>query len=477
MDPQLIVLEKFLNENNNLPAQGTVEWLKLRQGDANTVIFGGSEIPALLNEDHYKSSFELAKKKTFPEIYDVYKQSNPATLGNILEDVSRTIFEYYLMFDDRNDIPPHMKKIHECGSIQSEDSPYHRYSMDGIGAVRYDLLIRYFKNTNQYEKYKYILESDDIKKSIKKNNNYIIILFEIKNPYTRLNNGQIPLQYVGQIKAGLSTIKISQMGLFGDFTVRFCSEKDFNFNENFSYYFYNRSPKDQFKDMFPKFIGMIGLYTLQSKSEIKRYYEDKDSGDSLTSNIFDVGSLERNQFDKVMSLYTRNTLEQLRQVDDIKKYKCFYSEEFPFITLDEIQARTKNESEKFTEQDLQEHINEYRRCFLNEFYDYCVNPNNKFKPYAIICYKVFDFDIIPVQKDPDFIKKINPQLKSLNDVIIKMRTLGPDIIPYAESGFIFDENTQTYIFDESKVQFDDNEPNKKNTNTNKNEDFLDMFIQ
>jgi len=174
------VLNEFLAEYKDLPAQRSEQWLLDRK-----YTIGGSEISTVANKNPFSSIRDLV------ELHIGLKKFNGninTHWGTVLEDFAIYIFE---------------KKwdctIYETGSLHGPIA-FQKYSPDGL---------TYIKSLD------------------------MIILLEIKNATRRIANGKIPSMYKPQILTGLNTIKIANMGMFVDATFRLCSFANFTFTAKY----------------------------------------------------------------------------------------------------------------------------------------------------------------------------------------------------------------------------------------------------
>lgn len=199
-------LNDFLEENKDLPIQGSKEWLTSR---AETI--GGSEISTILNINKYQSIKQLIEQKTG---ISSFKKAPPLWFGNlfeyILQKYTEEIFE---------------TTIYETGSIPYKKSKLIKYSPDGIAVIKKNKLTNIFTNDDFTNKIfncsKFIENGDDTKDS------EILILFEFKNPYMRvIKQNEIPIYYINQPRLGMEVIDICEVSIFIEAVFRFCSYSD-----------------------------------------------------------------------------------------------------------------------------------------------------------------------------------------------------------------------------------------------------------
>lgn len=161
-------LSKLIDNYSNLPKQGSQEWLDCKN-KAN--FLGGSSL--------YKA---IQNPKSYAKNSKSFKGNKYTEWGIIFESVIQNLCEKKL----RTKI-----LCEDMGSVPHPDLPIFAYSMDGIGIV---------KNK--------------------------IALFEFKCPLSRVPDGMIPIGYEYQVKSGLDTIRIADMGIYSEAVFRACSLKD-----------------------------------------------------------------------------------------------------------------------------------------------------------------------------------------------------------------------------------------------------------
>ena len=204
-------------------------------------------------------------------------------------------------------------------------------------------------------------------------NGYIIILYEIKNPYTRLIKPVVPDEYIPQVKTGLCTIDICQLGLFCDCKIKICSLNDLNFSPNYSINFYkksNGSNPDDFKyNKNVNGLSIIGLYS--------PIYEENKNNEKI-----DVGSLETKlQFEKFLENYTRKSFN----ISKPNEFKCFYFKNLYNPKNYSSYEFWKNEKDInfYSEEVIEKILNDYKKDFFEAFENFC--KINNMKNLGVIC--------------------------------------------------------------------------------------------
>lgn len=170
------LLNDFLIKHNNLPKQGTQEWL-----DGRTYRIGGSEISTVLGKNKYQKKKDLVKShiglKPFISFFAVH-------WGSLFEDALRDYINIIYKCD-----------IIETGSIPHKELNTIAYSPDGIAVT----------NTNNIS---HLLNETDIKDKDS------IVLFEFKCPYSRIPTGEVPEHYIDQPLLGMEVIDICDISIF-----------------------------------------------------------------------------------------------------------------------------------------------------------------------------------------------------------------------------------------------------------------------
>lgn len=163
-------LEQWIDQHKALPSQGSIEWVNGRK-----YRIGGSEVATIEGTNSYSTIIDLVKEHVG---LTSFKGNTATRWGSILEDITVDILEQTFGI-----------KIYVPGSIPHPRVEVHANSPDGIA---------------------YIREWDRI------------ILFEIKNPLSRIPGGVVPKSYRSQIQSGMSTIPIVDHAIFADHMQRKC---------------------------------------------------------------------------------------------------------------------------------------------------------------------------------------------------------------------------------------------------------------
>jgi hypothetical protein len=213
-------LKKYVNEahkNPNIHAeQGTEDCLLKRiqrpltkyekyfyqESDDYVVCVGGSEMPALLGMDHFKTIDEVADTKVYSLIHGKAKPKCEAnvstktlhmgTWGHIMEPLLREYVEelFGTTFYEID------------GSVPHPRIPYARYSPDGLG------IIELWTDHPEY--------NNGSERGFKNEKKLIYVVLELKCPWGRSVSGEFPTHYMAQLLSGTSTFEFVKAGLFAE---------------------------------------------------------------------------------------------------------------------------------------------------------------------------------------------------------------------------------------------------------------------
>jgi hypothetical protein len=198
----MLKLEYYKQKFQNLPSQGTEDWLKSRQYS-----FGGSEMASVLEKNKNQTWEELKTSKQ-----NNRTRSDPTEWGHLFENVAK-----YFIRKTWGD-------IHEFGSIPHPFYPV-CYSPDGVMVIENEL-----------------------------------VLLEIKSPIKRGVN-KIPDTYQYQIQTGLNVIS-AKYCLFAQFRFRRCKWRTNPLNTVYDRK-YHLEYRKRCKDMYPIAAGYFWWDTKQ----------------------------------------------------------------------------------------------------------------------------------------------------------------------------------------------------------------------
>jgi len=430
-----IILQNFLKKNKNLAKQGTEEWLAQRKG-----IIGGSEISCITGDSGFLNLAGLVARKVGLSNF----QGNLATRwGKLFEPITQDILSILI----------HNKKIYETGSVPHEVIKGHRFSPDGL------TIMPIFQNG------KYIIN---------------IILLEIKSPFSSIPNSKIPPYYLPQIKAGTSTIQISDSAVFINNMFRKCSIDDLNVTMNYDTNFH--SNKGMANLNYPVSYGVI-LFSIKRdkietmkklyKNYIEEYYDFSDcceNDDNLTNqpwiNIInseinsDYESEDDIEFEEPEKIdfddddiYIRIN-NRIKHIEENKKIidlidlgkinkedlndfliLCFQHDifEIKYIKPSILKSIIKNaeiingkntstelsisKELKFIKEIDNPFIKKYRyKRIINKYIDKC-DKNKSHIPIAVLPWKLFKSNIIYVEKDENYLNKYEQKINEITEII------------------------------------------------------------
>ena len=215
-------LAKLIKKNSHAPAQGSVEWLQARYFSV-----GGSEIASFMTEIPYNYPYQDIRKLIMGKLgINAFKGNKFTRWGNVCEELTRLYAEHIFHTE-----------ISETGALPGS-IPHHHYSPDGLGIVD-KKYIKPFVDKSHYDSLPSICSS----------------LFDFKNPYSRIPDGQIPVHYMIQVQVGLNDIAQTDVGIFLDMVVRPCTLADLDWSPNYNSVEFKKGP--EFKK--PVAIGFIGF--------------------------------------------------------------------------------------------------------------------------------------------------------------------------------------------------------------------------
>lgn len=179
-------IEEFIEKHSDNAEQGSDAWLLGRKFK-----IGGSEISTVEGFNPFMKLVDLVGQKIGLTSFS----GNSATRwGNLFENVSELMFKTLFLKDGY--------QIYNTGSIPNKEITNHAYSPDGLCLMEF----------NGVEK---------------------ITLLEFKSPYGSAPTSKVPKHYLPQVKAGLCTIDIAQIGVFANNMIRKCSLAQLDFSTNY----------------------------------------------------------------------------------------------------------------------------------------------------------------------------------------------------------------------------------------------------
>lgn len=291
------LLEEYIKQYAHEAEQGSDQWLLDRQ-----LIIGGSEISTISGCNPYSKLENLVAQKVG---LSSFEGNVPTRWGNLFENVSELFFKTLFLTN-----------IYSMGSIPHKRFKNHRYSPDGLCILQFDEA-RNKDNGLTAENY----FADHVTTKVDR-----ITLLEFKSPFASVPSKAIPKHYLPQVKAGLCTIDITEVGLFINNMFRKCSisQLDFSINYNNAYHrdkdiklkdidaaiangmvlFY--IPKDKIQLFLDKFTEMIAEKMAEYNSEISDddsiSSDDESNIESSSSSNKDYTVIKKSSVEKITPL-------------------------------------------------------------------------------------------------------------------------------------------------------------------------------
>lgn len=349
-------LDKILHDNRNAPAQGSKDWLKQREKSV-----GGSDMalfmPEITGNKPYGTIRGFAEQKLGIREFTGNKYTR---WGHLCENITRQYTEK--MFHTT---------VYETGALPG-CIPNHHYSPDGLGVVKKKWLKPHV--------------STQLFKSLP---DYAFVLFEYKNPFSRIPNNQIPKHYEIQLHTGMNDIKSTDIGIFVDMAIRKCSLDDLDYTTNYHRQYFN----DIINFGIPECIGFIGIA------------EPVDDLDDATSETLDE------EIDYTTANFRRETEEFSRTIDeeDFIDFGGTSDENFRIMASGIYSGKYKP---FYTDLEFGHKKFKYYTWYI-KFLEFC--EEEYCRPIGIMPWKIFRTHIIPLEKIPDFIKPVHAE--RINDAI------------------------------------------------------------
>ena len=355
------ILKSFINKYENLPKQGTKEWLQNR-----TYRIGGSEISTVLGKNPYQKVKALLNTHTglssFKGFFATY-------WGTVFEDMVRNHVNLILNCN-----------IEETGSIPHDTHEHFAYSPDGISVVHTQTLKNLLDSHNK-EICETIVE-----------NEYSIILFEFKCPHTRVPTGNVPIYYVDQPRLGMKIIDICEMAVFIEAVYKICSLDDIGYN---NIYNYNYHKDKSTVTNNPISCGVVIFYYKNIDKNTITDTIEQDIQKNLTQLIKDIKRFSYNK-KKYLDIGNINNSYVINKVLEMRANNS------NLLHMDE----TIVDSYNFNEDDNMNSFNEMMLTYkinnsVSEKIKILESTNHNI--LGILPYKLFNLVINPIKKDHGFI--------------------------------------------------------------------------
>jgi len=405
------ILEQLIYENKDLAPQGSPEWLAIREFS-----IGGSEMSIITGDNCYSKLDSLVSQKVG---FTKFNGNIACRWGKMFEVVTQRLTEIILDVDG----------MCETGSLQGSVQ-YQRYSPDGLGVV---------KMVCRHEHKDEIIESED----------YCIILFEYKSPYSSIPMGIVPKHYLPQVKTGLCSIPITDFAIFINNMFRKCPLKALEDNNKYDKDFHSR---DKVTVENPLAMGVNIFY---QTPEQQRYFErtfnyafgedsDEDSSDEV-SNDEDT----QNMFNKINSIPIRqesfihqhihdSISKKIRPIDFGKSYYGntnilleLYDTGFLSIHYCEPHIFDRYYNDEFLKTHKKKQLNNPRSMIesvsyfnasintFNETIGSTENSDNGSNKTIVgyMPWKLFKSDILSEERDPEYVSRYKSDIDKTIDII------------------------------------------------------------
>ena len=266
-------------------------------------------------------------------------------------------------------------EIYETGSLPGV-IPNHHYSPDGLGIVDKNK-IRILVTESHYKKLPDVC----------------LVLFEFKNPYSRIPDGLIPIDYRIQVQTGLNDIPETDIGIFLDMVVRPCSLKDLDWSNEYNAEQFN----DRFEFSDPLAIGFIG-FAKPISDESDESESDSESSKSISNTDFENMNFIKPRSGMSHQQPSKNELDSLEYFEDeIIDFGDTTEKNFYIISQQVVSKVIK----PYYTEPIPKKFRFYHE--FEKFEKYC--KDNKLSIIGIMPYKIFDVRIATVKKEHDFIKE------------------------------------------------------------------------
>jgi len=384
------ILKKYLLTVEESPIQRSEEWYAIKQ---KTI--GGSEIATVLGINPYNKPKDLIAEK----IGLVSFGGNTYTRwGSLFEPVTKIWGEIILKMEEH---------IEEVGSIKGVIDRQ-RYSPDGLGVVK--------------------LKCED------GSDEYYIVLFEFKAPFSTFPNGSIPAHYIPQVQTGLLNIPITDLAIFINNSYRKCALSELSFNCEYDEVFHKSDfskRKTGLKKNAVLACGVIGIYqTAENYIELMKYlgyYDDENEDnskdlpdfepirqfDSYYSDL-DVDILINTPDDPIdLGEASKQIMDRVLELYDNKRVHAIY---FPVIVNDEA----VNELDIVANHELyrnkrKHNIKKLGQSYVQKLKDKCAR--NDWYPVGYLPWKLFVSDIIIEERDETWYDKIKEPVEDVLAVL------------------------------------------------------------
>jgi hypothetical protein len=355
---------EFLYEHKDLPVQGSEAWINGRLGTV-----GGSELEHAVSSPAGVVAFKLGLLGRFNSPY--------MTWGNVMEDQCRLITEW--LFNTT---------VFEAGSVPSCLVPRKTFSMDGICMIPFkmDMNVK--------------VKADGSTFNIK-GTKLLRTIVEYKSPSRYIPiQSKIPTKYVKQISSGLSDIAIADIGLFMEMSYRLAKLDTLN-KGNLEYHTdYHDNPKPDELIVKPPLIwGTMGLYITHINPDIEKEELPRGVTEEQVERIVH----------KLIGQNKNNIPKDLTELSNSDVNLLYNLIKSGFIKLHHFPLQTDND-ELYKRVDF---IKIQDISMSNDANNAINNMTDRYNKMADIVnkngfvlgfmgWKMFEFNIVPIEKDPEF---------------------------------------------------------------------------
>jgi len=252
---------------------------------------GGASLAKLQGIDRYGSLHSLISEKVG---LTTFQSRIAPQWGNLFEDVIKRIVEH------DHDCIVYGEDLYVTGP---PDMPGLAYSPDGLCVL-------------EVAGYDVVDNGDEITATEYKK--LATVLLEFKCPYSRIPNGNIPANYMPQVKMGLDLLEIADEGLFIEGVFRRCSWEQLGLNEK-----YDKTLVARKSGKLPIAFGIIGFYAnadahvqialkfADKWTEMMQLYQEEFTEPGIAPDYMsnDLGSASVNLFTQIMDFYDKQVVQ------------------------------------------------------------------------------------------------------------------------------------------------------------------------
>lgn len=403
----LRILKNFLDANKDLAEQGSDDWLAIRK-----YTIGGSEMSIITGDNPYSKLDDLISQKVG---FSKFTGNIACRWGKIFEIVTTQITEKVMNID----------KIYDTGSLEGAIEGQ-RYSPDGLAVVK-------------------IKCSDTIDNELLESDEYCIVLFEFKSPYSSVPTGIIPNHYLPQVLTGLCSIPICDFAIFINNVYRKCSISDLNLTTTYDINFHSRDKK-----LEPTEVLALGINIFYQTNEQKNKFMQKYMNEfNIKTNIIDSyytesESVSETESDSAQDIFNNINKQDTSIYSNIPSLYRFMERKIKLIEKHSIDFGESNYYEfndllALYDEDLislhvcKPHICEayYKNDFLKsqELKSDILDDNQDFiESYkkeitdfpniiGFLPWKLFKSDIIIQERDPEYLNKYKDDINYVLNIL------------------------------------------------------------